>query len=71
MPACKDCFFSHPSKIRQTIGAKALYECRYGPPAALPMQRVNDVTKQIEIGTMSAFPPVAGDLFCGKFKNKN
>ena len=72
MPACKNCFYAHDTTAHNVIGASSeAFECRYDPPAVLPMQRVNEVTGKMEVGTMAAFPTVSGDLFCGKFKNRN
>lgn len=75
MKTCSNCFHSYQSdhgNTRDLHGKPKDYplECWRYPPTVLPLQRPNPVTQQMEIGTMSAYPPVQAENHCGEHKEK-
>lgn len=61
---CSDCKFSN-------IDRKALI-CRRYPPKLMNMQRVNPVSKQVEIASVAMYPQVTDKIGpCGEYVMKS
>lgn len=44
--------------------------CRLNPPYVIPIQRLNQISNQIEMGHMSIYPQVVSDNWCGRYVRK-
>lgn len=45
-------------------------ECRFNPPSAYPVQTQNPISRRVVQATISIFPPVSPDHWCGQFNEK-
>lgn len=75
MKTCSNCDYGHQSNVgnvRDLSGNPKDYplECWRYPPTVQPLQRSNPMTQKMEIGTMSAYPPVQDENHCGEHKDK-
>lgn len=55
IPFQKLCVTCNSCHLNEQLGAN---ECRRHPPTVLPTQRVNPLTKQMEMGIASVYPPL-------------
>ena len=69
MSTCKMCFFAQ--KVDSQILGRGSSDlvCRRYPPQVNVLQQRNELG-QAEIATMTAFPPVRADNWCGEYKPK-
>lgn len=58
---CSNCKFG--------MGIKSKIICRFNPPYVIPMQGINPITQQLEMGHMSVYPEVLRDNWCGRYKS--
>lgn len=65
---CSECKHFVPFKVDEKGSCG---ECRESPPAVFPMPVMNQITREQTMNQLQFWPRLAGNLFCGCFKEKN